>query len=32
MRGGGENLRFLADTALAEQDRWRLLVYVSKTL
>jgi len=31
MRGGGENLRFSADTALDELDRWRPLVSTSKT-
>ena len=31
MRGGWENLRFPADTALAEQDRSHPLVSTSKT-
>jgi len=31
-KGGGESLRFLADTALAEQDRLCPLVSTSKTL
>jgi len=32
MRAGRKNLRFLADTALAERDRWRPLGSTSKTL
>jgi len=32
MRGGRENLRYLADTALAERDTSRPLVSTSKTL
>jgi len=32
MRGGRKNLRFPADTALAERDRSRPLVSTSKTL
>jgi len=30
MRGGRENLRFLADTMLAERDKWHPLVSTSK--
>jgi len=32
MRGGGQNLRFPADTVVAEQDSSRPLVSTSKTL
>jgi len=32
MTRDGKNLRSLADMALAERDRWRLLVSTSKTL
>jgi len=32
MRRGEKNLRFSADTALAERDWWRPLVSTSKTL